>query len=269
MKRLFVMSITFFSLVFFSGCIEFNMKVKVNPDGSGTITEEVLFSQKFVQMMKSFSQMGGEDSEPFNMFDPDDLKKKEKEFGEGVELVKSEKLERKRMTGYSAVYRFKDINKLKVEDDPASKMPEDIPGQEAEESEPPYTFTFKKGNPAPLQVHFNTDVEENFESDDENESGSDAENDMMFQQMKDMMSDMKTSIVLELGHNIVSTNATYVDDNKITLVDLNFGAIFSDPDKLEEFKKMKMKNFHQAKEFLSGIPGIKIEFNKELQVKFK
>ena len=269
MKRLLITSVTFLSLIFFSGCIEFNMKVKLNPDGSGTITEEVLFSQKFVQMMESFSQMGDSDSEVFNMFDPDDLKEKAKDFGEGVELVKSEKLERKKMTGYSAVYRFRDINKLKVEDNPASKMPEDIPGQEETGNEPPYTFTFKKGNPATLQIHFNPGEEENLDIEDENESESDTENDMMFQQMKEMMSDMKTSIVLEIGGKIIKTNATYVDDNKITLVDLNFGAIFDEPGKLEEFKKMKPKSFHEAKEYLSGIPGIKIEFNKELEVKFK
>lgn len=267
MKRLLVMTFVFISVVFLSGCIEFNLKLELNPDGSGTITEEVLFSQKFVNMMQDFSKMGGEEGESFKMFDPEDLKNKAGDYGEGVELVKTETLERKTMTGYSAVYRFKDINKLELKDDPVSKMPDDIPGQE-EETGSPYTFSFVKGDPSTLKIFFDPgEEEEEFESDEEWES--DDENDMMFQQVKDMMRDMKTSIVIEIDGEIVNTNATYVKDNKITLIDLNFGTLFNNPEKLEQFKKMKPKGFDKVKEFLSDVDGVKVELNKELVVKFK
>lgn len=256
-----------------SGCIEFNLKVKVNPNGSGTITEEVLFSQKMITMINSLSAMGGDDAEKFEPFDMDDIKDRVSDLGEGVELIKAEKLEKKSQSGYSAVYKFKDINKLVLEDDPISLMPDDLPTQDSGEEgvDDGFTFKFTKGNPASMVITMNNDKftpEEDAEFEEEPET-DDNENEMMFQQMKDLMKDMRTSIVLEIDGKIIETNATHVDDNKITLIDFDFGKLLDMPEKFEDFKKFKPKTFEEAKEFLSKIPGFKLEFNDEVSVKFR
>ncbi len=270
MKRVLNLYLAFFALVLLSGCIEFNLKVELNPDGSGTITEEVLFSRKFMNMMESFAQMNGEkkDKDDFDLLNMNDLKKKAIDYGEDVELVKAEKLERKTMSGYSAVYKFNDINKLKVDDDPTSKMPDDLPGQDKDPGKNPFTFTFTKGNPSSLIIHMNKDVDEMMGDFGNDEEAGD-ENDMMLEQMKEMLREMKTSIILEIDGDIVKTNATYLKDNKITLIDIDFGKILDQPGKFDELKKLKPKSFKEAKDFFSDVPGIKIEFNEDLEVKFK
>lgn len=273
MKNLLNISIWTVLLFVSSGCIEFNLKVKVDSNGSGTITEEVLFSQKMVSMINSLTAMGGEDAEKFEPFSMNDIADRATEFGEGVELVKAEKLTRKTQSGYSAVYRFKDINKLVLQDDPSSLMPDNLPTHDPEGGKVAdgFTFEFKKGNPAKMVISMNQDefsIEEDSEFEDESES-QDEENEMMFQQMKDMMKDMRTSIILEIDGKILETTASHVKGNKITLIDLDFGKLFDMPEKLEEFKKFKPKSFEEAKKFLSGIPGFKIEFNDEISVKFR
>ena len=254
-----------------TGCIEFNLKVELNPDGSGTITEEVLFSTKMAEMIESLSQMGGEaeNAEEFNPLDMEELKSRETEYGEGVTLVKAEEIERKSMKGYSAVYRFKNINKLKLNDDPASRMPDDMPSQGGETEEAPFTFSFTKGNTSELVIKLNKDMQEEMMKEDIEEEQEDEENDAMFQQMKELLKDMKTTIVLKIDGDIVETNATHVDDNKITLVEFQFGKLLDMPEKFEQLKKFKPKSFDEMKEFISDVPGFKIEFNDEVKVRFK
>ena len=96
-----------------------------------------------ITMINSLSMMGGEDAEKFKPFDLDEIGQRAKELGEGVDLIKAEKLERKAQFGYSAVYKFKDINKLVLEDDPVSLMPDDLPTQDSEEGEVDDGFTFE------------------------------------------------------------------------------------------------------------------------------
>jgi len=45
--------------------------------------------------------------------------------------------------------------------------------------------------------------------------------------------------------------------------------LISDKEKLEEFKKFNPNSFEEVKKLVSGIPGIKVELNKEVYIEFE
>jgi len=59
-----------------------------------------------------------------------------------------------------------------------------------------------------------------------------------------------------------------VDESEITLFKLNFGELLENPEKLEELKNMDSNNLKELKEIMKDIPGIKIETNDPVVIKF-
>ena len=71
MKIYTIVIVLIISIVFFSGCLQVNTNIKVNPDGSGTIEETVMMSNEVIKMFKQFASSFSEDSsktEDFEMF---------------------------------------------------------------------------------------------------------------------------------------------------------------------------------------------------------
>ena len=62
--------LAFILIATLSGCIDLNVLVKLNPDGSGTIEQQVLLSKEFVSMISSFMAFSEDStSEEFDIFD--------------------------------------------------------------------------------------------------------------------------------------------------------------------------------------------------------
>jgi len=83
------------------------------------------------------------------------------------------------------------------------------------------------------------------------------------------MKDMRVKIEIKIDGEITKTNATHVDGNTVTLFDIDFGQLISDTEKFEEFKKVNPDSFEEVKKLVSGIPGMKIELNKEVFIEFE
>ena len=144
MKKIKLVTITIFLLLFLSSCFQIERVINVNKDGSGTIEETVLMSQDYIDQMKQMATSfgGGEieenrDESEHNNIDVlktdknifvggiksiDDLKKQALKMGEGVEYVSSKPLERDGKTGYIVIYSFHDITKIKINENPADNM---------------------------------------------------------------------------------------------------------------------------------------------------
>ncbi|HVO74189.1 MAG TPA: hypothetical protein VMT35_09220, partial [Ignavibacteriaceae bacterium] len=104
MKKIFGYSLIIFSL-FSQGCLEIKTLINVNKDGSGTIEETVIMSEKVIEMMKGFSTAFSSDStqQPeFNIFDEKNLKERASSFGKGVVYVSGEKIQEETKEGFSA-----------------------------------------------------------------------------------------------------------------------------------------------------------------------
>ena len=91
------------------------------------LEETVLMSQDFINQMKQMAtSFGGgeieENKDASAYHNVDDSKKQALKMGEGVEYVSSKPLERDGKLGHFVIYSFKDITKIKVDENPADNM---------------------------------------------------------------------------------------------------------------------------------------------------
>jgi len=251
-----------------TSCIEHHVVIVLNKDGSGTITEETTLGAQAVAMMEQMAGLGGEDAaDPLaDMADEAKAKTKATSMGEGVSVKKVENIDEGGRKGGRVVYAFKDINTVKYKfGDAVTEMGDGMkpPGGDVPE-EKPMTFVYKDG----VLKMANPDAGE-----DGPKSGEEAEEEEMDEQSlmmaKQMMGDMKMSLKLELPGGIAETNASHVDGNTVTFMEMEMAKLLEDPEKFKAFAKAKPESPAEMQEALKGIEGVKIEGNKEVTVKLK
>jgi hypothetical protein len=276
MKKILSVLVISFSLFFFSGCIEVSTHIMLNSDGSGEIEETVLLSKEVISMITEFTtafQEEGTEADEFNIFDEDELRGKADRFGETAAYISGEKKETDTQEGYKARYSFGDISKVMIDQNPSSRIPMNEEGVEQSGPEEYVKFEFTKGNPSELRINLFDEkaaIEEEYpeeEFEEEYEDTTATEED--FDQLKNMMKDMRMGMHLSINGEIVETNATHISGNKITIISIEFNELLNDPEKWEKFNEINPQNFQQMTEVLKDIPGIKIEMNQPLIIKFK
>jgi len=250
------------------GCIDVTTKVILKPDGSGRIEETILMSNSMVEMLASFSDET--DSENgFNLYDEEEVKKEAAEFGEGVKFIKGEEIEIAGKKGYRAYYSFENIAKLKMSSNPSDKMPDDGAEGEISEEEDLIKFSFKEGSTSRLEIYMPLDPEEmQTELDNEPLDTDSTEIDPMLEQFKDILAEMRISIQLEIEGNILESNATHIDGNKITMLEISFKELFDNPEQFKKLAKAQPDTYEETKELLKDLPGFKFELNDKVFVEF-
>jgi hypothetical protein len=263
--------------IFVSGCIEMHTVITVKKDGSGLVEENIFIGKAIINMFKEFAEAFADSTQPqqeFNMFEEDKIKAKTSDYGEGVEFVSMKSIKTDEKEGYTAIYKFKDINKIKVNQDPSDEMPMAEPKEDADPASQLVYFKFIKGSPNKIiftlpdekkkddTTNVNTSEIETTETNAEADTAD-------FENMVKFMKDMKAKVEIKIDGEIVNTNATHVEGNTVTLFDIDFGQLLSDADKLEQFKKFNPDSFEEVKKLVKDIPGIKVELNKEVFIEFE
>jgi len=271
MKLLINSCLLLFVVLLFSGCLEVQTIVNVNKDGSGTVNEKVLFSKDMVELLSSFNVSDSTDStgtSKFSFVDEKELKSHASDMGDGVNYVSGKEIKEDGKEGYSVVYSFDDLSKLRINENPNNKMNLSESDTGKSEKKEYLTFNFKQGNPAEILVNMSK-KDLNIPSEEKKESKDTVSADNPFaKQFLNMMKDFRISIRLHVNGNIENTNATYVEGSDITLFDIAFKELFKDKDKLDEFSRMNNHSISELKEVLKNIPGIKLELNNPVSVKF-
>lgn len=268
------------ALTALTGCIELETVVRVSPDGSGTVSERMVLSTAVVEQMKAMrtelASMQGvntdEALEGFDILDRGRLEQRAAAMGEGVTLEKMEPLKADWGEGYAARYRFTDINKLRIDQNPSSAVPTG-PALESASNEM-LAFRFEPGPKAVLTVTM-PDPEPpgsalGFEEEGEGEGfppGQDGEE--VEAQMRDMFKDLHVAVALEVDGDIVETNATHRDGSRITLMELDFSKILENPEKFEAMQNSQPRTLEESKEFMADLPGVKVETEREITITFK
>ena len=262
MRILKLLLITIISVALFAGCLKVNTKLKVNKDGSGTIEEKVLMSDAVVSMMKEFMSSFQDSSstpEEFKLFKEDELTDKAMGYGEGVEYAHGEEIKVDGWEGYKAVYSFEDINQIQITTDPNDKIESGELGEREY-----FLFEFTRGSNSELVINRPDISPSDMEIETEEESGNNQLDDKFIKMLDGMM--MKVSV--EFEGKIIETNAEYADKNNITLLDIDFGKILKNKKGLEMLKNNPPKNLDDMKIIIENIPGMKIDLQKPITVKF-
>jgi hypothetical protein len=256
-----------------AGCLEFDILVKVNRDGSGTVEQTVLMSKAIINEMEEMAKSFGSDEEKgknsFNLIDKKKLVEEAKTMGKGVRFIQAKPITTKEQKGYVAYFSFKDINTLLIDQDPSGKTPI-LQESDAQSVKQPTKFLFTKGDPSTLIIHTS---EKTFEPDtsskDSTGSETAADDTSGIEMMMEMMKGFRISLAVQVNGTITETNATHVDGSKVTLMDVNFEKIMRDREKFKEISLRKPKTAEEVKHLLKDVPWMKLEIENEISIQFK
>lgn len=261
-----------------TGCLQIENVVKVQTDGSGTVDVKVVMGKaalaQIEQMTAGFGELGGGKKEDkpaakaFDLLDETKLKDAAGKMGEGVTFVSARKIETETGSGFLATYAFKDINKLKLDQNPSDVMP--TPGGKkggaGGSKTEPVTFKFTKGSPAELLVKMPTPDVKAAAKKKEDAAGME---DMAMQMMQQMFKDMKISMAVEVAGAIKETNAEYTEGSRVTLMEMDFNRLLANPEKFKKLAKENPKTLQESKALMKGIDGVKVETAPEVKIKFQ
>ena len=260
------------------GCISVDSVIKVKADGTGTIEQTTLINSSAMGMM---SMMGGKDAaggatkapglDPAQLFTKEKLAAEAAKLGEGVTFVSSTPITQGEMKGVKAVYAFTDFNALKVST-ALPDMEDDTTKVSGKGEKLPMVLTRRPGSSLiTLDMYGelakadakNTELKK----PDGLPEGMPKE---MFAMLAPMFKDMRVAIAVEPVGTLVRTNATHVAGQRVTLFDVAFGEVLSDPAGVEKLEKLgNNPSMMQIRDTLKGMKGIRINEVEKLEIEFK
>ncbi len=251
-----------------SSCFEMSSVVTVNKDGSGTVEETTLVSSQIKAMMGSMGDASKKDGSSGQM-KMDILPTKEKatlkaaKMGEGVTLKSQEEIKSPDgREGVKVVYAFTDVRKLKYE---PGDMKDKVEGGKSAIS-----FGFEGDT---LTINASHDTKPKTEAKEKSPAApmpKDIEAQMAM--MKPMFAGMRMSFKIKGGSGIASTDATHVEGDTITMMEMNFDKLLEKPEGMKKFAEMSEKKDmspSEAAEIFKGLDGIKIETKEKITIKLK
>jgi len=255
------------ALLGFSGCLQVEKTVKLNPDGSGTIEETVILSKTaLVSMQQMAAGFGGDKAgvaKVPEIFDEAKIKDAASQMGDGVTFVSARKIDTEQGQGFTAIYAFTDINTVKLDQNPGDALPDNGHIKATPSKKEPITFHFTKGSPAELTLAM---PPPDFKPKKEQPDGME---DMAMQMMKQMLKDMRLALAIEVQGTISETNAEYRENSRVTLMDMDFNKIVADPEKFKALAKANPQTLQEAKTLIKGLDGVKIETAPEVKIQFQ
>jgi len=242
------------SAVCLSGCLQIEKIVKLKPDGSGTIEETLVMSKETAARLKQMAASFGKPAGGKKGAAPDSgllnekaLREEADTMGAGVKFVSAKKIDTDKSEGFTAVFSFADIDKLKLDQNPGSAL-SSIGGA--------------KGSPAELEIAMPQSKAAPKPQSDEAQA-------VAMQAMQQIFKDMKITIAVEVHGSITETNAQYRDGSRVTLMEMDFNKLLSNPEKLKELAKGNPQSLQESKALLKGLDGVKIESAPGVTVKFE
>jgi hypothetical protein len=266
-----------------SGCIAVDMLVKVKGDGSGTVEKSLTMNPETLAEMESTMKDAGAKStkskDPTKVtdkellsgpFDPEELKKEAAKMGPGVTFVSATPVREKDRLGVKAVFAFKDINQLTLSQKP---LPDNGPG--AGKASPADDLKFslaKKGGNSVLTLKAKPMDLKPGSPKPKASPGAEGMEKMaegMLEMMKPMLKGLRITIGVEVDGTLVKTNSAYAAGNRVTYLDLDFGALLADQKALKAFGEDMEGSVAQQKAAFAKIKGMKVHLDPEMVVEFK
>ena len=255
-----------------AGCLEISTVVSVKPDGTGTVSEQMLMSKN------SFSEMiltdGDKKGQSGQLPGKEAFEKKSLGMGDGVHFVSVRPIVTKTQAGYEAIYSFRDINLLQVNSAPDSGVSADSTSEEhASKRNKQYVrFSLKKDSPSRLVIVRDHEKKASLSgSPDAAKPQQNAEQlKMATTIMKQFLKGMRVFMAVDVNGSILSTNATYRKEKRITLMDVTFDKLLANTKQFASFAALGSDpSSEEMQKILKKIPGIKLETQREVEVSFQ
>jgi major membrane immunogen (membrane-anchored lipoprotein) len=267
-----------------SGCIQDDTVIHLKADGSGSIEETVKLSNFLVESFQNVAngmaqgESNGQDKP--QQQDPiesmiKEAKARQVQYGPEVKFVSATPIKTEAMSGYKVIYAFKDINTVRINQNPEAKTGQPS-GKEGPKKQEMISFKLVKGPVSTLTITM-PEVE-NAKKDataDKTKPVNEAQpaqqnpDPNAAEMLKMVFKDMSIRIALQVDGKIVKTNATYQDKSQVTLLDMQFGKIVENPNIFEKLNTTQPATIEEMKAQVKEIPGLKIEMNNPVEVVFE
>ncbi len=255
-----------------AGCIQGQRVIKVNADGSGTITDTVTLGEQARSMIDAMAQMDTSPAAEKKAKKTAKLKERATAMGPGVTLVSYEPSVKGGPE--KTMYAFKDIAAIKI--DPTPDSSENDAKQDASaEKKDQLSFRFDKKGATSLLTVVGAGPKPHAKSTPPatpaDKQAAEMAATMQAQSMammKTMMKGLKMTTVLEVSGKIVKTNAANVVGAQVTLLDLDFDQITADEANFKKFASAGDDPKKMDVAALNGIKGVKVQTAPEVTIEF-
>lgn len=254
-----------------AGCLSNDTLVKVRADGSGTVEQTLMVNP---ETFEGFAAMAGGQKDggdvnvkmnfpsPKDMLDEAKLKEAAAQIGPGVRFVSATPLKEGKMEGARAIFAFDDINKISVTGGGASGGPS---------NDPPMTFHMERrpGGTSLLTINL-PDPADKSKAEPAAAAPPSPMPPQMLAMLKPLFADMRVAIALEVEGGVVKTNATHVSGSRITLLNIDFGALMNAPGAFEKLTSLGPgASMTEVAPIIKDIPGLQVQTTPTLSVEFK
>jgi hypothetical protein len=273
-----------------SGCIKYDMTILVKPDGSGEVHEVSQFNLALAEQMMS-GMMGavpgaaGEKPKLENQGKPwaDQARERAAQFGPGVRLLDATEEKKEGWLVQNAVYAFDDVTKLQPSDERSAAdaksaeaavagghVPVQVAARFALNRAADGTSELVMTMPPPEQAP----PEKAPEATETPPAMDAASAEMAKQFVQQMFKGFEMRLAVQCAGQVLETNATYCENGRITLVHVSFDdlmKLLDDPAKMAALNALgpKPASPEEARELLKQVPGVQMELQPEVRVKFK
>ena len=280
-----------------AGCFQVDQVVTVAPDGSGTVEETFLISRKIGESMAALTGGGDEEqagkaktkkkkkaaAKTPSFFKDEEIRSRAQKMGEGVRFVRMKRITNKQFEGYQAVFAFKDINQLRLDQSGGAPMAPGAASGEPAKSGTQFVFTpgptatlvvkpAKKPAPADEGKEPPTpaDAKDAKPAEPAEQPAAAADpGGKELEMLRQMFGGMRIAMTVVIKGSIVETNATHRSGSRITLADVDFGKMLDKPELLAKMAEIPPGDTEAAMAMFKKVPGMKVDMNDELRISFR
>lgn len=250
-----------------SGCLDAETVVFVRKDGSGTVTEKVMVANEVAAWSGSNS--------PAAMLavQKGRCAARASAMGREAKLESFQEVREKGMTGYMAVYAFKDVRNLILDPQPDVSLLGHLAPKQAAKAKP-VTFGFDRGGTASLVVNFPKPRPD--EASQPLVPPPPLPRNLAAEQravIRTMFADFRVRLNIKLQGTIAGTTATYVEPgvrDTVVLMDMNIGKLLKTDRYIDRLLTMgRIDDVDTARKRLATMPDIRLESSERIEIGFK
>lgn len=267
-----------------TGCLRSYSLLTVNRDGTGTITDTVLFSPRLIQMMESFAAIDDVDSSETkgkDLWNDSTIYADAENIGPGVTVDKITPLTVGGYKGYVATFKVADVTKITLDkkrgaDKMASAGLNNEAGGSGEggaDDDMAVTFTFDKNGT--LFINNPMGVDDSPSAADTTVPQSADEMRQSLDMMSGFMRGLRMRLRVTVNGTITQCNATTYKDGTITLLEADFDKLLDawdqDPSLMSSMDDLKNGDMKEIQRVLSKYPpgALVVELEPKITVKIK
>lgn len=249
-------------------CFQFSTVLTVNPDGTGTIQQHLLFTQAALAQLRQFAAFGGGGPQNFDPLSEQQARDAAVTLGQGVTYVSSTPINSPEGQGRDIRYAFTDISQLRIVEAPpapgglsinapnlgtdaqvAFKLTHESDGRSVLKiTMPQFPLAPGAGGAGPQGIG-------NLPSPEQ------------MALVRPMFAGAKLAVFVEPAGTVVRTNSQFVDGRRVTLMDVNVDSLLNDDALMRRLQSAKSAD--EGREMLKGVPGLKINLDPEITIEFR